>query len=47
MRAAELVVAVARAQACTWVPWLDEGWDRLDALTMSRPYVFGAGDRPK
>jgi hypothetical protein len=30
--AAEVMVAVARAQACTWVPWLNEGWDRLDAL---------------
>jgi hypothetical protein len=47
MPVAELIVAVARAQACTWVPWLDEGWDRLDALRATRPYVFGAGNHPK
>jgi hypothetical protein len=47
MQTAERIVAVARAQACTWVPWLDEGWDRLDALRAARPYVFGEGDHPK
>jgi hypothetical protein len=47
MQSAELVVAVARAQACTWVPWLEEGWDRLAALRASRPYVFSGGGHPK
>ena len=47
MQVAELIVAVARAQACTWVPWLDEGWERLEALRAGRPYVFGAGNHPK
>jgi len=47
LRAAELMVAVARAQACTWVPWLNEGWGRIAALDGSRPYVFGSGGHPK
>lgn len=47
LRAAELMVAVARAQACTWVPRLNEGWGRIAALDGSRPYVFGSGGHPK
>lgn len=45
--AAKSVVAIARAQACVWMPWLEEGWERLDALERSRPYVFGDGGHPK
>lgn len=47
LRTAALLVAINRAQACTWVPWLDEGWGRLHALDEQRPFVFGPDDHPK
>lgn len=47
LSAATSLVAIARAQACAWVPWIDEGWDRLNALERFRPYVFSDGGHPK
>ena len=47
MRAAQLLVSIARAQACTWVPWLIEGCERLAALNANTPYVFAPGNQPK
>lgn len=47
LRTAALLVAINRAQACTWVPWLDEGWSRLHALRDQRTFVFAPHDRPK
>lgn len=47
LQTASLLVAINRAQACTWVPWLDEGWERLEALREQRPFVFGPGAHPK
>ena len=44
---AERLVAINRAVSCTWVPWLQEGWDRLGALECAAAYVFPTGDHPK
>jgi Phosphotransferase enzyme family len=47
LRTAAQLVAINRAQACTWAPWLDEGWSRLHALHEQRPFLFAPEDHPK